>query len=127
MATSNSKHPTPATPPSGAGKPEAAPAPAGQEVVLRLDERNLRSSYANAFRTNATAEEVIIDFGLNLLTPPPRQGGQPEIMLQVGERIIMNYFQAKRLALTLGQIVRRHEEQFGEIELDVNKRRKTGG
>jgi len=127
MATSNSKNPTPAIP-IGAGKPDAAPAaPAGQEVVLRLDERNLRSSYANAFRTNATAEEVIIDFGLNLLTPPPRPGGQPEIMLQVGERIIMNYFQAKRLALTLGQIVRRHEEQFGEIELDVNKRRKTGG
>jgi hypothetical protein len=127
MATSNNKNPTPAIP-IGAGKAEAAPAaPAGQEVVLRLDERNLRSSYANAFRTNATAEEVIIDFGLNLLTPPPRQGGQPEIMLQVGERIIMNYFQAKRLALTLGQIVRRHEEQFGEIELDVNKRRKTGG
>jgi hypothetical protein len=48
-------------------------------------------------------------------------------MFQIGERIIMNYFQAKRLALTLGQIVRRHEEQFGEIELDVNKRRKTGG
>jgi len=127
MATSNSKNPTPAIP-IGAGKPDAAPAaPAGQEVVLRLDERNLRSSYANAFRTNATAEEVIIDFGLNLLTPPPRPGAQPEIMLQVGERIIMNYFQAKRLALTLGQIVRRHEEQFGEIELDVNKRRKTGG
>jgi hypothetical protein len=127
MATSNSKNPTPATP-IGAGKPEAAPvAPAGQEVVLRLDERNLRSSYANAFRTNATAEEVMLDFGLNLLTPPPRQGGQPEIMFQIGERIIMNYFQAKRLALTLGQIIRRHEEQFGEIELDVNKRRKTGG
>jgi len=124
MATSNGKSPTPATP-SGAGKPEAAPA--GQEVVLRLDERNLRSSYANAFRTNATAEEVMVDFGLNLLTPPPRQGAQPEIMFQIGERIIMNYFQAKRLALTLGQIIRRHEEQFGEIELDVNKRRKTGG
>jgi hypothetical protein len=27
----------------------------------------------------------------------------------------------------LGQIIRRHEEQFGEIELDVGKRRKTSG
>ncbi|MCX5674085.1 MAG: DUF3467 domain-containing protein [Planctomycetota bacterium] len=124
METSNSRNPTPATP-SGAGQPQAAPA--SQEVVLRVDERNLRSSYANAFRTNATAEEVMLDFGLNLLTPPPRQGAQPEIMFQIGERIVMNYFQAKRLALTLGQIIRRHEEQFGEIELDVNKRRKTGG
>ena len=27
--------------------------------------------------------------------------------------------------LALGQVVRRHEEQFGELELDVNKRRKA--
>jgi hypothetical protein len=122
METSN--NPSPETPKAGA---QPGGGPAGQEVVLRLDERNLRSSYANAFRTNATAEEVLLDFGLNLLTPPSRQGGQPEIMFQMGERIIMNYYQAKRLALTLGQIIRRHEEQFGEIELDVNKRRKTTG
>ena len=108
-----------------AGQPPAGPAT--QEVTLRLDERNLKSSYANAFRTNATAEEVMLDFGLNLIVPPPRQGGQPEIMFQVNERIVMNYFQAKRLALTLGQIIRRHEEQFGEIELDVSKRRQQPG
>jgi len=119
MATSN---PGPANP-NAAGHPEGAPG--AQEVTVRLDERNLRSSYANAFRTNATAEEVILDFGLNLVAPPQRQGGQPEIMLQIGERIIMNYFQAKRLALTLGQVIRRHEEQFGEIELDPARRRKT--
>jgi hypothetical protein len=123
MATNRDPGPTdpgaPATPPEGG--------PATQEVTLRLDERNMKSSYANAFRTNATAEEVMVDFGLNLVVPPQRQGGQPEIMFQVNERIIMNYFQAKRLALTLGQIIRRHEEQFGEIELDVGKRRKTSG
>jgi hypothetical protein len=119
-----SSNPSPETPKAGS---QPGGGQAGQEVVLRLDERNLRSSYANAFRTNATAEEVLLDFGLNLLTPPSRQGGQPEIMFQMGERIIMNYYQAKRLALTLGQIIRRHEEQFGEIELDVNKRRKTTG
>ncbi|MCX5682657.1 MAG: DUF3467 domain-containing protein [Planctomycetota bacterium] len=116
MATQKEPEPTNATPAAG---------PATQEVTLRLDERNLKSSYANAFRTNATAEEVMVDFGLNLVTPPQKQGGQPEIMFQVNERIIMNYFQAKRLALALGQIIRRHEEQFGEIELDVGKRRKT--
>jgi hypothetical protein len=98
--------------------------PATQEVLLRVDERNLKSTYANAFRTNATAEEVLLDFGLNLLGPPSKEGGQPDIIFQVNERIIMNYYQAKRLALALGQLIRRHEEQFGEIELDVNKRRK---
>jgi hypothetical protein len=96
-----------------------------QEVLLRVDERNLRTAYANAFRTNATAEEILLDFGLNLLGPPSKEGGQPEIIFQVNERIVMNYFQAKRLALALGQVVSRHEEQFGVLELDVNKRRKS--
>ena len=45
-------------------------------------------------------------------------------MFQVNERIVLNYFSAKRLAITLSQLVRRHEEQFGEIELDVAKRQK---
>ncbi len=95
-----------------------------QEVRLRIDERNLHTSYANAFRSDATAEEVMIYFGLNLVNPVPSQQGTPEFIFQVNERIIMNYAMAKRLALTLGQMIRRHEEQFGEIELDLAKRRK---
>jgi hypothetical protein len=95
-----------------------------QEVRLRIDERNLHTSYANAFRSDATAEEVMIYFGLNLVNPVPSQQGTPEFIFQVSERIIMNYAMAKRLALTLGQMIRRHEEQFGEIELDLAKRRK---
>jgi hypothetical protein len=95
-----------------------------QEVRLRIDERNLHTSYANAFRSDATAEEVMIYFGLNLVNPVPSQQGTPEFIFQVNERIIMNYAMAKRLALTLGQMIRRHEEQFGEIELDLSKRRK---
>ena len=99
-----------------------------QQIRLNIDERNLKTSYANAFRTNGTAEEVMLDFGLNLIGPPVQQDGQqvPQIVFQVNERIVLNYFSAKRLAITLSQLVRRHEEQFGEIELDVAKRTKTG-
>jgi len=111
----------------GVQQPGAVP-PAGdqakQEVRLRIDERNLQTSYANAFRTDATAEEVMIYFGLNLVNPVAAQQGTPEFVFQTSERIIMNYSMAKRLALTLGQTIRRHEEQFGEIELDLAKRRK---
>jgi hypothetical protein len=113
-----------------------------QQIRLRVDERNMNTSYANAFRTNGTAEEVLLDFGLNLVVPgatPPLEGGggegqpgvqaqpgaqsQPEIMFQVNDRVILNYYSAKRLAITLSQLIRRHEEQFGELELDVSKRR----
>lgn len=95
-----------------------------QQVRVRIDERNMTTSYANAFRTNGTAEEVMVDFGLNLVSPPGKEGDQAEIIFKVNDRVILNYYSAKRLALTLSQLLRRHEEQFGELELDVAKRRK---
>ena len=99
-----------------------------RQVRLRIDERNMSSSYANAFRTNGTAEEVMLDFGLNVVNPPAQQkpGDQPEIIFQIKDRVILNYYTAKRLAITLSQLIRRHEDQFGELELDVAKRRKDG-
>ena len=95
-----------------------------RQVRLRMDERNMKTSYANAFRTNGTAEEVMLDFGLNVASPAGQQQDQPEIVFQVNDRIVLNYFSAKRLAATLSQLIRRHESQFGELELDVTKRRK---
>jgi len=95
-----------------------------QQVRLRIDERGMQTHYSNAFRTNGTAEEVMLDFGINLMTPTA-EPQQPEIVFQVSDRVVLNYFSAKRLAITLSQLVRRHEEQFGQLELDVNKRRKA--
>ena len=97
-----------------------------QQVRLRIDERNMDSCYANAFRTNGTAEEVMLDFGVNLANPASQQQDKPEIIFQVSQRVIMNYYSAKRMAITLSQLIRRHEETFGELEMDVNKRRKSG-
>lgn len=97
-----------------------------KQIRLRVDEREMSSSYANAFRTNGTAEEVMLDFGVNLLNPVPQEEGQGEIIFKVDNRVIMNYYSAKRLAITLSQLIRRHEEEFGELELDVAKRRKGG-
>ena len=103
--------------------------PAGQpgehQIRMAVDERSMKTSYANAFRTNGTPEEVLLDFGMNLGNPAGQQPNQPQVIFQVTDRVVMNYYSAKRLALTLGQLIRRHEEQFGELELDVNKRRKV--
>lgn len=98
-----------------------------QQVQLRIDESGLQTTYANAFRTNGTAEEVLLDFGLNLMGPAPQPQGQPQILFKVNQRVIMNYYSVKRLAITLSQLIRRHEEQFGELELDVAKRRQDSG
>ena len=94
-----------------------------RQLRVQIDEAKLQTTYANAFRTNATAEEVILDFGLNVMNPT-QQENQPNMIFQLSQRVILNYYSAKRLALALGQAIRRHEDQFGEIELDVNKRQK---
>jgi hypothetical protein len=88
-----------------------------------MDEREMQTHYANAFRANGTAEEVLLDFGLNVATPPSGQDPTPEVHFKVNQRVILNYYSAKRLAMTLTQLVRRHEQNFGELELDVAKRR----
>ena len=97
-----------------------------RQIQLRIDEQKMQTAYANAFRTNGTAEEVMIDFGLNLADMTVQKEKQPGIIFHLNQRVIMNYYSAKRLAIALSQAVRRHEEQFGEIELDVNKRRAPG-
>jgi len=99
-----------------------------RQVKMRIDERNLDTNYANAFRTSTSAEEVIVDFGLNQVRPAQRgsgdgQGTDAEIVFTANDRVVLNYYTAKRLAVTLSQVVRRYEQQFGELKLDVNERR----
>ena len=53
-----------------------------QRIRLRIDEKNLKSGYANCVRPIATQEEVILDFGLNLLQPAPRQKTERDIIFQ---------------------------------------------
>jgi hypothetical protein len=94
-----------------------------QRIRVRVDERELSTTYANGFRPTATAEEVILDFGLNLLRPAGKKEGEPEILFRATDRVILNYYVAKRLAIALGHIVRRYEQEFGDLELDAAKRR----
>jgi hypothetical protein len=71
-----------------------------------------------------TAEEVILDFGLNMVRPTGKKEDPFELLFQANNRLIMSYYSAKRLAIALGQVVRKFEQQFGEVELSAAKRRK---
>jgi hypothetical protein len=94
-----------------------------RQIRVHIDERDLKTSFASGFRPTGTAEEVILDFGLNMLRPSAQQPNQREVIFQANNRIIMTYYAAKRLALALGNIVRRYEQEFGELELNAAKRR----
>lgn len=84
-----------------------------REVTLRIDESDMNSAYSNTFRTDGSLEEVIIDFGLNRMIP----GRQNEMVFKVRNQVILNWRNTKRLALTLANIVRQHEERVGEIDV----------
>lgn len=111
---------------------EQEPTPAGSEaqgksLMVRVDDRKMQRSYANAYRTHTTPEDVMVDFGLNMIVPAIDKEGKASeteghVLFEVDHRIVMNYFTAKRLAITLGQIVRLHEDQFGELQLDHGER-----
>jgi hypothetical protein len=94
-----------------------------KQIRVRIEEKNLQTNYVSGFRPTITAEEVILDFGLNLIRPAGSKEEPYEVIFQTSSRLIMNYFSAKRLALALAQIIRQYEQQFGQVELNAAKRR----
>ena len=86
-----------------------------QGVQVVLDERDLRLLYINAYRIHPSADEVVVDLGFNMPNPNPQQPPQQQLLLKITDRVAMSYMTAKRLALSLGQLIKRYEQQFGEL------------
>ncbi|MCG8650475.1 MAG: DUF3467 domain-containing protein [Pirellulales bacterium] len=111
-----------------AEKPQAAAAPASAEqaqtqqpVQVQVEDDNAVATYANFCRVTGSPEELIVDFGLN-----PQPIGVPKDPIQVKQRIIVNFYTAKRLLAALQMSVARHESVFGVLETDINKRVRPG-
>jgi hypothetical protein len=94
-----------------------APAPQQQMVQVEVDDSHVTASYANFCRVTGSPEELIIDFGLN-----PQPVGVPKNPITVSQRVIVNYYTAKRLLHALSLSVQRHEAVFGVLETDIQKR-----
>ncbi len=105
-----------------AAAPAAAPAAAQQaqqaQQALNLKVDGAKVTYANMARAMGTPDEVILDLGLN----PNPYNPAPSEDIHVDHRIVMNYLTTKRLLVVLNEIIRRHESNFGVIELDINRR-----
>ncbi len=87
---------------------------------IMVDDSNARATYSNFCRVTGTPEELIIDFGLN-----PQPMGVPAVPIQVSDRIVTNFYTAKRLLHALNMTIQRHEATFGVLEIDVQKRVKN--
>jgi hypothetical protein len=107
--------PETSTPQSVETPQETQPAP--QRAQVQVEDSEAISLYANFCRVTGSPEELIIDFGLN-----PQPVGVPKDPIK--ERIIVNYFTAKRLLAALSMSVQRHEAVFGVLETDIQKRLK---
>lgn len=93
------------------------PAPVMQQQPVRVDSSKVECSYVNFCRVTGTPEELIIDFGLNA-----QPWGVPTEPVTATQRIVTNFFTAKRLLHALAMTVERHEAAFGPLEIDVQKR-----
>jgi len=107
------------------GAPETTPEQASQQPAARqqiqIDDSKALALYANFCRVTGTPEELIIDFGLN-----PQPFGVPAEPIPVTQRIITNFYTAKRMLAALQISLQRHEQVFGVLETDVQKRVRPG-
>ena len=60
---------------------------------------------------------MIIDFGLT-----PQLFGTPTEPIAIPQRIITNFYTAKRMLHALQLTIQRHEATFGVLETDVQRR-----
>ena len=83
--------------------------------VVKWDDSNMNTTYANVCNVTGTREEVALLFGTNqtLYT------GQKEVTVKVTNRIVLSPYAAKRLQVLLGEVIKQYESKFGALEIGV--------
>lgn len=84
------------------------------KATIRSNVDKMQTAYANVCNVFGTREEFTFLFGISKGWNPD----QRELTVDIGNRIILNPFAAKRLFLLLQNTVRQHESRFGEIKLE---------
>lgn len=93
-------------------------APEAQEQVqtkINWDGSKMRSTYANVCNVSSTREEVTFLFGTN----QNWHAGQSELTVELSDRITLNPYAAKRLAVLLMNTVNEYEKRFGDLQMDT--------
>lgn len=87
------------------------------QMAAPIEPDSLEPLYANFARVTGSPEELVLDFGLN-----PQPFGAQTAPVKITQRLVLNFYTAKRLWGALGMALQRHEQAFGVLETDVNKR-----
>jgi len=100
---------------------EALPAAQPQQPPqFATDASHISTVYTNFCRVSVTPEELILDFGLNTAVAP-----NPNESIRLSHRVVMNFYTAKRLMNALLGVVSQHENAYGVLELDFQRRART--
>jgi hypothetical protein len=103
------------------GQPSAQAPGQPPPQQFTVDTTGMSSAYANFCRVTGTPEELVLDFGLNTqMTPAPSEP------VKLTHRLVMNYYTAKRLLGALHMAVQQHENTYGVLETDIQKRVRAG-
>ena len=108
---------TPAADDPGKNGPSADPRNTPPPVSVEADDSQVIAAYANFCRVMTRPEELIVDFGLDT-----QAGPTPTHPIKLTQRVVMNYYTAKRLLGLLQMTVQRHEATFGVLETNIQKR-----
>lgn len=108
------------TPKPAEGTVPTPAAPPAAQPQFPTDYSSLSTVYTNFCRVSVTPEELVLDFGLNTqLSPAPTEP------VKLSHRVVMNFYTAKRLLNALIGVVSNHENTYGALELDFQKRART--
>jgi hypothetical protein len=83
-----------------------------QMPKVKWDTTGLKSTYCNFVNATSTREEVVLNFGVNQNWD--RMSGEVEI--ELGHRIILSPFAAKRLTDLLQKLMAEYENRYGELK-----------
>jgi len=78
-------------------------------------------TYTNFVHGTLTPEELILDLGLNT-----EMASNPNPTVRISNRVVMNFYTAKRLSGFLQWAVQKYEATYGPIETDAEKRELPG-
>lgn len=90
------------------------PVPESGQIRVNWNTATLRTSYANVANVSSTREEFTLLFGTNQTV----QAAEPELTVDLTDRIILNPFAAKRLSMVLTNVVEAYEARFGKLPLE---------
>ena len=89
----------------------------GGQQKIQIRDSGVATRYSNFFTVAGGREAFLLSFGSQFTRPD---------QADIEQKVVLSPTNAKRLAMTLGQVIRRFEEDHGEIELQVRGRTGEG-